>query len=297
MDADELLFENARRLPRELFAVIDGGKFDDVTQSLAAHELSGLSLYLEGADSGAMAAAGQLVSLKDDGALRAVISLARSRDALVLWSWSQGKASLYRHLRTLNLIEIPRERRLDEDDSMYETVIFRHWDPSVLGSVLPTFDGAQLDRFFGSANGIAYDARESSGPTTRLRGSTPINVSRGMLRISAEQIDAISRARSEAMAVRVADYLKRTMPEVTGTMSPEALSEFTRRSTRQSSSMGMQSEGAHCRWAYLQLASNEKMLSSPGVKELFEKPDASISADKRVSLLMRGVIDQLSRGG
>jgi hypothetical protein len=98
--------------------------------------------------------------------LRAAIALGREPGALVIWSWPKGEMALYRHLRTLNLVKIPNEARAEaeaegEDVSnmpSFETVLFRHWDPNVLGTLLPLLEVPQQARFLGAAGGLAFDA-------------------------------------------------------------------------------------------------------------------------------------------
>lgn len=128
-------------------------------------------IYLEGGDPAARAADGHIVPLHEARDLRAAIAIAREPGALVIWSWPKGEKALYRHLRTLNLVQIPNEARAEaeaegEDVSgmpSYETVLFRHWDPNVLGGLLPLLEGPQQARFLGAATGLAFEAAGYGG--------------------------------------------------------------------------------------------------------------------------------------
>lgn len=291
---DHPLFKAASALPTPLFAVTDGGQFDDPNFVLQTANLSGMSLYLEGGDSGSRAAAGWLVTLREERDLRAVIDVAACKNALVLWSWPHGQMTLYRHLRTLNLVEIPNENRENDEDPAYETVLFRHWDPNVLGTLLPLLDAAQRARFLGAATGIAFDAGEFAGVCALPRPASLPPPSPGMMRFSGKQMKDLARQQQGAMAHRVAAYLLETVPNAARYMPDGDLFVFSNRCVTESTALGMQSEGAHCRWAYLQLNAQGRMLHSPGVSDLFQKPDVFVSADDRVAMLMQGIIRHMT---
>ena len=79
--------------------------------------------------------------------------------------------SLYGHLRRLNLARIPAwaaagkagpEPGVDADRG-YEAVLFRHWDPRVLGALLPVLDEGQFARVVGPAAELCFFAADFGG--------------------------------------------------------------------------------------------------------------------------------------
>lgn len=248
MSADDALFHAAEALGPELFAVVDGGKFDDVGQALASVGLSGQPLYLEGADPGVRAAAGHLVTLADRRDLRAVIEIARPREALVIWSWPSGSMALYRHLRTLNLVEIPNEARAEaeaagEDVSAmpeYEPVLFRHWDPNVLAELLPLLEPSQRARFLGAATGLALDTADVGGAKASFKPANPVSFAEpGILRIRPEQADLLAQARQEALYREIAADLRKATPMEVFSGSHADLQAFVRQQHPRATSNGL----------------------------------------------------------
>ncbi|WP_420103622.1 DUF4123 domain-containing protein [Bosea sp. (in: a-proteobacteria)] len=291
-------------LPQDWFAVIDGGPFDDLPLLLASYGLSGRALYLEGGRPEIRDAAGYLVPLLNAEQWQAAQALAAGRPALVVWSWQDGIDALYRHLRTLNLVQIPNEARAEaqargeeidpEEYPAYESVLFRHWDPNVLGSLLPLLTPEQQARFFGRAAGVVFEAPDHGGLHRIAKPPALPPPAPGMLRFSAEQMGGLRDQQQSVMAQRVSVYLRDNMPAGI-VLTDTELQAFAAQSVQQSTAMGMEAEGAHCRWAYLQLISNGRILEAEGVAELFARRDASVSADERVAMLMRGMIGALRR--
>ena len=97
----------------------------------------------------------------DRRALDRLLSIDGMTERAVFWRYDAAdEPALFRHLRTLNLVEIPKspEGATDPPDIFAETtrtVIFRHWDPNIIELTLPIMTPQQLRRFFGSAQAIA----------------------------------------------------------------------------------------------------------------------------------------------
>jgi hypothetical protein len=297
---DDPLVLAAEQLPPELFAVVDGGKFDSIDEALASVGLKGQPLYLEGADPGARAAAGHLVALPERRDLIGVVALAKPLDALVIWSWPSGLMSLYRHLRTLNLVEIPNEARAEaeadgEDVSelaSHEPVLFRHWDPSVLATLLPLLEPPQQARILGAANAVALYYREHSCPMVTARPVLLPAPAPGMLRMSGSQMARIEGRRITSMAGRVESYLRSYAAQTVAQLAPRDIHDFCRRTVSQGVGLGIEQEGAHCRWAYLQLMTGERVLDAPGVRQMFADDAPGVSIDDRVRILFAAIADE-----
>jgi hypothetical protein len=275
--------------------VIDGGKFDDVARLLLEAGLSGRPLYLEGGDPAARAAAGHLVPLYEARDLRAAIALGREPGALVIWSWPKGEMALYRHLRTLNLVKIPNGARAEaeaegEDVSgmpACETVLFRHWDPNVLGTLLPLLDGPQQARFLGAAGGLAFDAPDIGRMFAAPRPAGLPTAAPGMLRFSDGQLEALRTARIEASRQRVAKFLRNNVPKVVLSRHAPDIDALIDRETQVGATLGIKKERDIARWTYLQVITGGRLHEQASIRRLFSDPEMSGTMTQRIDLLFR----------
>jgi len=187
-------------MPPHRFALIDGAHFEGLPKQLAELELKGQPLYLEGPDRDAVESGPFLVEVATPTKMTAVLSLVRSKPAVVFWSWIGGQPSLHRHLRSLTMAEIP----LSGDA---EPVLFRIADPRVLSLVLPVLTLEQLARFTGAAAQVIF-ARDDGAPVTLAPAG--VEASRGFLRLSREQYGVVERGFEAALISRaVAEFAPR----------------------------------------------------------------------------------------
>ncbi len=187
-------------MPPQRFALIDGVHFEKLPIQLAERELKGQPLYLEGPDRDAVESGPFLVDAATPAKLAAVLALVRSKPAVVFWSWGGGQPSLYRHLRSLTMVEIPLSGEP-------EPVLFRLADPRALALVLPVLTLEQLARFTGAASQVVF-ARDDGAPVTLAR--TKAEPATGFLRLSREQYDRVSHGFETALVARaVAEFAPR----------------------------------------------------------------------------------------
>jgi hypothetical protein len=260
-------------------AVIDGGKFDDVARLLLEAGLSGRPLYLEGGDPAARAAAGHLVPLYEARDLRAAIALGREPGALVIWSWPKGEMALYRHLRTLNLVKIPNGARAEaeaagEDVSgmpACETVLFRHWDPNVLGTLLPLLEARQQARFLGAAGGLALDAPDIGRMVAAPRPSGLPPPTPGMLRFGEGQLEQLGSAQAHASNGRIEAYLREVAEEETDGLSSEQVRRVISAAEESGKRYGLLDESAIGKWAFLLLITGGALAHDPTIARAFEE--------------------------
>ena len=153
------LLESVGRLPEERFAVIDGAFFSDLSSELRVRGLKARCLYLQGSDTDDRDVAPYLVRVPTYRAAQEVIALVGDHPTGVFWSDPRGMDSLFEHLRKLNVVQIAA---VDEpgDHQDYDTVLFRHADCVVLGSMIAVLDPSQKSELLGETMGLAFGGRK-----------------------------------------------------------------------------------------------------------------------------------------
>jgi hypothetical protein len=130
-----------------------------------------------GNDLYASASAGDLATdpLKQ---LELIAGIAGDTPAAVFWIGDADltEANLWRHLRTLNMVLIPKGYGEDEPEPVeeggetHDALMFRHGDGNVLAEVMPVLDAAQFSRVFGPAKALLFlapDHPASDGSSLR----------------------------------------------------------------------------------------------------------------------------------
>lgn len=145
-----------------------------------------------------------------NGWTRITIALSTGRVLLV-------PEALYRHLRTLNEVLLPLEDREDATvekprASGYERVLFRHWDPNVLGATLPILTRAQFTRFLGPADGLAFNGPDYGGVRRVRKPDNMPDAAIGPLKLEPDQIERLKAAMLHSSRLRIARFLKKNMP-------------------------------------------------------------------------------------
>ncbi len=264
-------------LPGERFAVVDGALVDGLTAKLAAWGISGVALYLEAGEPTAVESGPFLAALPSEAKLRSLLRLVGEDAAPVFWSWPAGFLALRRHLRTLNVVEIPNEDRKDEDQPAHETVIFRHWDPNVLAPLLPVLTAGQRSRFLGRSEALVFDASDYSGLVSAHRPEALPPAPRGMLRFTPEQMAALGARREEASRRRIAEYLREVAPQHTARMSDPELAAAVLRYEKEAKDFGLATERDIGRWAFLEVMGGGMLAQNQAVRDAFRVPYAAAS--------------------
>jgi hypothetical protein len=149
------LLEAVGRLPEHRFAVIDGACCANLPSELRARGLKYRCLYLRGSDVDDLLVAPYLVRVPTYQTAQEIIALIGDQPTGVFWSDPRGMDPLFAHLRKLNVVRIASVDS-PRDDADYDTVLFRHGDCAVLGSMLSVMDPAQRSEFFGGTMGVAF---------------------------------------------------------------------------------------------------------------------------------------------
>lgn len=282
--------------PKPLFAVVDGGLFDDLPGLLRHLDLSARSLFLEHADKDIEAAGPWLVTLNDEASLDQVQRLALEQPCAVFWSCPDGEVALWRHLRTLNECLIPIE---SEDPSAegvdYERVLFRHWDPNVLAALLPALDAAQFARVFGPAVELVMYSPDSAGV---VRAPRPVGLPpapHGALRIRPEQIESLRKAMVHSSRLRIARFLRDNMPDDFVDVTDEFVWGATLASEISAEELGITSERGRARWAYLMVVSDGKAIEASEVRDYIQNGENR--PDDQVKSLIEFTADALADQG
>ena len=309
-----------------VFAVLDGAQFDNLPDALFEGDFVNRSLYLDrgSIDRDRAGTAPQLVWLdrsrqadggepKDDGApdekvLDRLLALVDDSPAVVFWVHQGSGDALYRHLRTINMIQLPatanmaREKayeqrpfkeEAEDEPSPYETVLFRHADANVMAQVLPSLSLESIARILGPAQQILYspDADWHEKPMS-VRKSTSMPVPRpGFLQLSMTEVQSIESARGLAARRRRVSYLVETCPAETQGATPEMLEQHLRVSEETGKKVGLVSEGAHCRWAFMMCKTNGRIAENPDAIGYITQRESS--PDQRVQSFMQGVAQAL----
>ncbi len=282
-------------LPAYRYAVLDGAHIDALPEALRHHRLPFAPLYLEASKEDGVRAGPYLVALEARDAIGTAIALTEGKPAATFWSWPSSFAALRRHLRGLNLVEIPNARREYADDPAYETVLFRHWDPNVLAVTLPVLREEQRARFLGDALGLAFDADEYGGVKHVTRPAALPAKPHGMLRLNSAQMEAITTYRLAASRIRIEAYLRDVAPDQASRMPPSALSDLVAMSQKQAADLRLTSERDVGLWSYLQLIAGGRIELAPQILMAFDIPGAGATPTECLERLVDATI-RLARG-
>ena len=276
----------------ELFAVVDGGYFQDLPKLLRRSRLIFRPLYLEASDADGISSGPFFVDLSDERHVPRLVELVGHVPAAVFWAWPDGGQSLYRHLRKLNMVEIPRAHGSEDlDQRDWEAVLFRHCDPNVMAGLLPLFDADQFAKVFGRARALIFDAPDYGGIHVTPRPDDLPMPPVGMLRITPEQEKALSERRLIASRWRIANYLAKQLPDDAG-IAPKDLKPVVEISEKSGRELGIRTERGLARWAYLMMMSNGAAQDDVKATDFIR----SGNPDRQVKLLIDDVIKHLREG-
>lgn len=243
-------------LPQSLYAVIDRAKFSPQQAITIEADIHGRSLFLAGDQSTA-----PFLAELDEAALHRLLAVPRIEESCVFWVGDVAEIDVFDYLRRLNLVTIPRpedaEVRLPGSDS----VLFRHWDPSVLSIVYPVMEPAQQARLFGQMSRLIYyvaDQRRVIQAAPDPSWPAPVT---GLLRFSVTQMQAIEAAMATRSHAAIAGYLRETAPGETAGMTEPELRAFVASSEIEGRRWGLVTEAGQGRFAWLMLRSDGRIVA------------------------------------
>lgn len=276
-----------------LYAVVDGARHAGLAAALAGRGLRCRPLYLESDRASVQAKGPQLVPLPHVAAVEDALAVLGPFPQATFWVWRHNEASLFRHLRHLNLVEIPLEDP-QPDGPRYETVLFRHWDPQVLAPILPILDADQAARVWGPAEALVLHARDHG--ELRIQPAPPYRApdpSRRLIRFEPAQMARLahnSRLRSiYAIATLVGELLEkhdRRFPFEFLLTHTEASIEFGKK-------IGLKSEAMLGLWCFLVISTKNHIIREKSVIDYIQNGEGS--PDEMLEELVEQCLDLAKR--
>ena len=234
-----------------VYAVLDGAKFDNLPDLLFDHDFSHKPLYQDmGSEIREIAQTTPQFIRFDKWAywendltpaqrLDALLELLDDTSAAVFWEYKGEPKRLFRHLRTINNVMIPRDADtpplpdpLDPDGETYgntathQQVLFRHADANVMAQVLPCLSDPQITRVMGPASGLIFapDPEWAAGEDI-MTVTNPKDTynARHPLKLNNPDMDRIENRRLNGIRRQIALYLRKYAPNETKLLGNDAL--------------------------------------------------------------------------
>jgi hypothetical protein len=291
---------------------------DDLLKQNVQHR----ALYLDRGDIERSRVAPQLVGLGSiDGDNKAedrkhrldqILAIVGDRPAVVFWQSNADLESFFHHLRTINMVKMPKASAFEQGhsyeanpmprtepesvelaDATHGIVLFRHADANVMAQVLPALDAPQFSRLLGSSTQISFapDGELGGRWMTAPRPADLPPPPSGLLKLDASTIKTIEQRRLDALRVRRANYLLETCKEETTGALPEALAEHIRVSEETGKELGLVTEGALCRWAFIMCKTKGRVLHDKEAVDFIRR--GGTSPDDQVQQFMPGMAAHL----
>lgn len=284
--------------------MLDGGLFDNLPVMLAATGLTARSLFLGHGEQAAERYGPWLVNMPRPADVVTVLDLVQELPAAVFWSCGDD-VTLYHHLRRLNAAWLPRWAAMGKPgpepglaiDRSWKTVLFRHWDPRVLGALLPVLDETQFSRILGVASEITFVAQDYGGSKrVPVDPDWPLPPP-GPLVIRPDQVIALHDRRIKARRNRIGNYLKEVAPSEAATYGDAGLRALVLTSKATGRELNLRSEQAHARWAYLMLRTRGQAPQQPGLREYIT--DGQVDPDRKIALVLASMtaVESKSQAG
>ncbi|MEL4375989.1 DUF4123 domain-containing protein [Brucella cytisi] len=294
-----VLHEVLAELPTPRFAVFDGSYFDDLEDEFADEHIASRSLFRSGGDEELRRDGPWLVELANRRTEAHVEALATKAPCAVFWSCSAGDEVLWRHLRSINYILVPEDRAAGSAGKSpqpvkYERVMFRHWDPNILGPILSILTAGQFARLMGPADAIVMNATDYGGLKRCMRPGNMHEPTRGALRMNPEQIRELVAIRVKSSALRITRFIRQTSAGQIDQMTDQELTEEVTKRMNVAATLGINEERAQKRFCWLMLNSNDRFLHQAGVKDYLAS--GAGSANSRIHLLSEAMAEAAAKG-
>lgn len=292
----EVLAAAVHAAPETVYAAIDGARHPGIARLLKARGIPALALWLEQPEGGPREKGPWLAELRDARARADALEALGEHPQAVFWRWPHGHWPLARHLRHLNLVEIPREAPIRDGFPGYETVHFRHWDPEVLGPLLPLMRRDQSVFLVGHAPGLIFHTHRYGGLATLDAPTGPRPApGRSLLRFEPEQVERLEYARFLAMIPEAGDYLDETAPSWSANLADR--DGFMREVADWSWRLGMRDLDALTACIALLVAREELRPHLGDVAELLADPGHGTDPNHRARRIVEAIDAWIARTG
>lgn len=281
---------------KPVYALMDGAKFADLPALLAKLDIQPRTLFIPPQDA-ATIRSGPWFAALDARRINNLFRIEGIADAAVFWRGDIPEDAAFRHLRSLLFVKIPRPADAPPDPfaAEDESVLFRHWDPSVIVLVLPVLDPTQRARLFGPLRVMGLQAKSLGGAReAKWREDWPAAPS-GRLKISAAQMAAIVNGMVNRSRQAVVDYLRKVAPAQTNQQDELSLLAFIAAAEDSGGSLGLKTERALGQWAYLLLISQGNIAKSREATTYIR--DGAGRPDINIDTLLLGIATELGRRG
>jgi hypothetical protein len=254
--------------------------------------------------------------------LQKIIELTDGKPALVFWSGNEDFTAeqLYRHLRGLNTVRVPKSDKGDKDTQIlgggdgreiavagqdedsadyssfrgYERVIFRHSDANVMMQVIPVLDATQTSILFGPAEQIIFapDAMWGGG-LKRARKRSDASSQQGILTLTENNMNAMTEIRLEASRRKRVALFRNSVPHLLDGLNDEEALACMERYEQQARAHGLRTERGFYQWTYLMSASEGRFIQSPEIRDHLKGKNP----DKRLDEMMGFMANAAAKGG
>lgn len=249
-----------------IYALMDGAKFQDLPALLAKCDIQPRSLFIPPQDAATLRSGPWFAAL-DARQTKNLFIIEGIADAAVFWRGDIGEDAAFRHLRTLLYVKIPRpaDAPFDPFAAEDESVLFRHWDPSVIALVLPVLTPAQRARLFGPLRVMGLQTKSLGVRQAKWHEDWPASLT-GRLKFSDTQMAEITYAMVDRSRKLIGAYLRNAAPEQTARLDSVALLAFIKAAETSGAALGLKTQRGLGQWAYLILISGGKMANLPEAK-------------------------------
>lgn len=195
------------------------------------------------------------------------------------------------------MVEIPSADEIgaEEDEPTepaHDSVIFRHWDPNVLGVTLPVLTLEQAARLMGPATGLTF-AADGEGPVLRPGLPAP-PVPPPPLRFSVEQMAGMAPNLQMQSYRKIERYLYAADPALMATLTVEAIRRGIVDADGTGRALGLTTEKSLGQWTYLEVASAGAMGRDEVVRRAFH--ESPCTPAETLEVIYEVMIRQLEQG-
>lgn len=302
-----------------IFVVLDGAQFDNLPEELMMGGFVSRSLYLDrGANNPEQIITAphmvwlderpeKMIGRPPRDSIPALMELVAGRPAAVFWQCPEGAEALYKHLRGINMVLIPREflpttepelaEQAPVDRATHEAVLFRHADANAIAQLIPALDISEANRLYGPATKLMLAPHpEWANGRNWLEAERPNGLPPpppGMLLLSTATLGKMRTIREGRSLKRTSDFLRRNLPRDFQNLSDRQLAEIAVESRRTAQDMGIRSLGGHQRWAYLMAITEGRVAEEPSVRKFIQAGHQS--PDRQVKLAMLSTLERMKQ--